>query len=144
MGLNVSLDSCHRHVFKRLRRERRKGQRSRMRGSSGMSSGNAACKSERECTFAGIVEHGNERCCWVRVSCAIETRGERRAWLRDARLRRSRVRDTERRAVATVAPVMAAENTRARCHRRRRRRRRSVPPRLYLASATATDPATRG
>lgn len=35
------------------------------------------------------------------------------------------------------------ENTRARCYHRRRRR--SVPPRLYLlASATATDLATRG
>lgn len=38
---------------------------------------------------------------------------------------------------ATVAPVMAAENTRARQHRRR-----FVSPRLYLASTTATATAT--
>jgi len=54
------------------------------------------------------------------------------------------MRVIEQSTIATVAPVMA-ENTRARRYHRRRRRR-SVPPRLFLASATATatDPATRG
>ncbi|XP_019695972.2 uncharacterized protein LOC105180973 isoform X3 [Harpegnathos saltator] len=31
-------------------------------------------------------------CCWLRVLCAIELRGKRRAWLRGAQLRRLRVR----------------------------------------------------
>lgn len=135
--------SYSRHVFKFSRKKsvRKKGRRSidRERGIR------VAC--HRGSTIEiGTRVRGNHRCCWLRVSCAIKTRGKRRAWLRSARLRKLRVRGIQQSALATVAPVMAAENTRARCYRRRRRRRRSVPPRLYLASATATatDPATRG
>jgi len=86
----------------------------------------------------------HHRCISMRVPCAFELWSECRAWLRSAWLRRSRMRVIEQSTIATVAPVMA-ENTRARRYHRRRRRR-SVPPRLFLASATATatDPATRG
>lgn len=49
------------------------------------------------------------RCCWLRVPCAIEPPEESRAWLRSARLRRSRVRAIGQPAVTTVAPAMAAK-----------------------------------
>lgn len=51
----------------------------------------APSKSER--AFAGVVGHKNQRCCWLRVRCAIESCGKRRAWLRGARLRKSRMRE---------------------------------------------------